>query len=190
MRVKSAIAAAASIGLAGGAAAAQEPSAINPPAAALAEVPAPAPEDVKSIDAIVNALYAVISGPKGQKRDWARFKSLFYPGARMIPSGINPRTKLGRANVITPDQYIESSGPLLENDGFHEMELARRVEAYGTIAHVFSTYEGRIGTREQLRGINSFQLFNDGQRWWVLTIAWSSETPDQPIPRTYLKSPK
>jgi hypothetical protein len=89
--------------------------------------------------------------------------------------------------VITPEQYIKSSGPLLESSGFHEVELARRVESYGTIAHVFSTYDGRVGDGEHVRGINSFQLFYDGNRWWVLTIAWSQESPEQPIPKSYLK---
>src|SRR5215469_14094644 len=47
--------------------------------------PAAKPEDVRSVDAIVGALYDVISGPKGQARDWDRFRSLFLPDARLIP---------------------------------------------------------------------------------------------------------
>lgn len=190
MDLKSAILAAASMGLISGTAMAQGTKPANPLAAALAAVPAPLPEDVKSIDSIVKALYDVISGHPGQKRNWSRFHSLFYPGARMIPSGINPNTKMGGANVITPDEYMKSSGPFLEKEGFHEVELARRVEQYGTIAHVFSTYDGRVGSGEKVRGINSFQLFNDGRRWWVLTIAWSQESPEQPIPQAYLRGPQ
>ena len=52
-------------------------------------LPAPKPADVASVDAIVAALYDVISGDPGIERDWDRFRSLFYPGARMIPTGKN-----------------------------------------------------------------------------------------------------
>jgi hypothetical protein len=38
--------------------------------------------DVESIDAIIAAAYDVISGPAGQKRDWDRERSLFYPGRK------------------------------------------------------------------------------------------------------------
>ena len=60
------------------------------------------------------------SGDAGEKRDWDRFHSLFHPGARLIPSG--PRRTGGghAANVITPAQYVERSGAMLERDGFHE----------------------------------------------------------------------
>jgi hypothetical protein len=56
---------------------------------------------------------------------------------------------------------------------------------------VFSTYESKHKVDDKTpfaRGINSFQLYNDGKRWWVLTIFWESETPENPIPQKYLKS--
>src|SRR5688572_18845337 len=43
---------------------------------AAAPIPAANPADVASIDAIVAALYDVISGPAGKKRDWDRMRSL------------------------------------------------------------------------------------------------------------------
>ena len=30
------------------------------------------------------------------------------------------------------------------------------------------------------------QLYHDGERWWVVTIYWTSERPDLPIPERYL----
>ena len=48
--------------------------------------PVAKPEDVKSPEAILNAVYDVISGGKGQARDWNRMRSLFIPGARLIPT--------------------------------------------------------------------------------------------------------
>lgn len=149
------------------------------------------PADVASMDAIIKSVYDVISGDAGVKRDWNRFRSLFYPGARMIPTGKNQKTGKAGGRVMTPEDYIKSSGPFLEEKGFHEREMARRVEQFGNIAHVFSTYEAKnklSDAKPFMRGINSIQLLNDGKRWWVLTIAWSQETPDAPIPEKYMKT--
>lgn len=144
--------------------------------------------DVASIDAIITALYDVISGPAGQTRDWARFRSLFVPGARLIPTGRGP-DGAAHHRIMTPEEYARNSGPFLERTGFREREIAQRREEFGNIAHVFSTYESHFtdqGQARTARGINSIQLFNDGQRWWVVTIFWDSERPDQPIPQKYL----
>ena len=160
------------------------------PADPLAAVPAARPEDVKSLDAIVGALYDVISGDAGVQRDWNRFRSLFYPGARMIPSGRNTKTGKVGARIASPEAYIQANESFLEGEGFHELELGRHVDSYGTISQVFSAYEARNKKSDEkpfLRGINSIQLLNDGTRWWVLTIAWSPETPDNPLPERFTR---
>jgi hypothetical protein len=73
---------------------------------------------------------------------------------------------------------------------FYESEVSRKVEQFGAIAHVFSTYESRHAPEEKpfSRGINSIQLFNDGKRWWVVTIFWDSERDGLALPEKYLKS--
>lgn len=151
--------------------------------------PTPAnPADVGSEDAILAALYGVISGDKGVSRDWGRMRALFHPGARLIPSGrrdAGPAT----ARVMTVEDYIAASGPVLEGQGFHEVEIARKVERFGHIVHVWSTYEARRSLSDAtpfMRGINSIQLLDDGERFWILSIAWSQETPANPIPAEYL----
>jgi len=149
------------------------------------------PADVASIDAIMKAVYDVISGDAGQKRDWDRFRSLFYKDARLIPTGKNPTTGVTSANALSPEDYIKRASPRMAQEGFFEREKARRVEIYGNIAHVFSTYESFHSLSDKkpfIRGINSFQLFNDGTRWWIITIFWQGETTDLPIPKKYLKS--
>jgi hypothetical protein len=161
----------------------------RPAAAQEKAVPAADPADVASIDAILTALYDVISGPPGQARDWDRFRSLFAPGARLIPVGVPRDGSAARATVLTVDGYIERTAPLFEANGFHEIEVARTTEQFGHIAHVFSTYESRRDPRDAepfARGINSIQLMHDGTRWWIVTIFWDSERPDQPIPARYL----
>ena len=151
------------------------------------------PADVSSIDAIMKAVYEVISGDAGVKRDWDRFRTLFHKDARLIPTGKNPNTGVTGARAFTAEEYITRSAPLMEKDGFFEKETARRADVYGNIAQVFSTYESRHKATDEkpfARGINSFQLLNDGKRWWIITIFWSGETPENPIPKKFLKSKK
>jgi hypothetical protein len=152
-------------------------------------VPAANPTDVASMDSIIAALYDVISGPAG-KRDWDRFRSLFVPGARLIPTGARPTGEVG-ARVLSPDDYAQRASALFDKEGFFEREAARRTEVFGHIAHVFSTYESRHASNDAKpfqRGINSIQLMNDGKRWWVVTIFWQGEDAKNPLPEKYLKN--
>ncbi len=91
--------------------------------------------------------------------------------------------------VFTVDEFIKLIEPRTKTEGFFEREIARRVERFGAVAHVFSTYESRKAESDPVpfvRGINSIQLFFDGKRWWAVTIFWDSERPDQPIPAEFL----
>lgn len=154
-----------------------------------ASVPPANPTDVATMDAIVASLYDVISGPPG-KRNWDRFRSLFVPGARLIPTGRNQGGELA-SRVRTPEEYIERSAPLLEKNGFFEREVSRRVEKFANIAHIFSTYESRHKVDDEkpfARGINSIQLMNDGKRWWIVTVFWQAEDEKNPLPADYLRS--
>lgn len=160
-----------------------------PAAAQAAPTPAIAkPADVVSPDAILAAVYEVISGPAGHARDWDRFRSLYLPGARLIPTGPKKEGSGFFARTYTSDEYVARATPFFEKEGFYEKETARRMERYGNIVQAFSTYESRHDPKEApfARGINSFQLFFDGTRWWVVTVFWQAETPENPIPKEFL----
>jgi hypothetical protein len=164
----------------------------NPPPVAAAQnpiatTPAARPSDVDTAEHLLAALYDVISGPAG-KRDWDRFRSLFYPGARLMPSGKNPEGKLG-VRVLTPEDYISRAQPFFEREGFFERSVANRTEIWDRISHVWSTYESRHAKDDPkpfARGINSIQLFNDGNRWWVLSVFWEAEDSAHALPEQYL----
>ncbi|WP_321472520.1 hypothetical protein [uncultured Paludibaculum sp.] len=138
-----------------------------------------------SLETTVQAVYAVISGPAGT-RDWAKFRSLFTAGARLIP--VRHTAEGNTPRVMTPDDYVQMAGANFEKTAFFETEVSHKVERYGAIAHVFSTYESRRAPGEKpfARGINSFQLVFDGKDWKVMTILWDSERPETPIPDKYL----
>jgi len=157
---------------------------------AVAAMPKANPADVASVDSIIAAVYDVISGPAGKKRDWDRMKSLFIPGARLIPTGARQAGGYG-SRVLTVDEYAERAGGLFEKESFYEREAARKTEEFAQIVHVFSTYESRHAPDDAKpfqRGINSIQLMNDGTRWWIVTIFWQAEDEKHPLPERYLKN--
>lgn len=146
------------------------------------------PNDVSSANEIIKAVYDVISGPAGEKRNWDRMRTLFTNDARMIPTGKKANGEAARRSMSV-EEYITSSGASLEKNGFFEAEIGRRTEQFGNIVHAFSTYESRKTLADEkpyMRGINSFQLWNDGKRWWVINILWESETAENLIPEKYI----
>lgn len=146
------------------------------------------PEDVNSIDALVETLYDVISGPAGE-RNWERFYSLFKPQARM--QALAPSNNGLFMVSMTPEEYKEQNAPFFMNSGFFEEEIGRTVDQFGEIAHIWSAYQ--FSTKEngepEQRGINSIQLVFDQNRWWITNLLWNSERADNPIPAELLEQP-
>jgi hypothetical protein len=148
------------------------------------------PPDVASIDAIITAAYDSISGPAGEKRNWERERSLYYPGARLIPTAKAGENEDLAPQILDVDGFIGRVESFFAEHGFYEKEIARRTEQFGHIAHVWSTYESRHNADDPepfMRGINSIQLFHDGNRWWIVTIYWQQESSVDPISAKYLK---
>jgi hypothetical protein len=145
--------------------------------------------DFDSIESVTRAVYDVISGPAGP-RDWARFRAMFADGGRLI--AIRTTAGVSTPTVMTPGEYSQRAGANFLKNAFFEAEVAHRVETFGSIAHVFSTYESRRAPGEKpfARGINSFQLIRDATGWKVITILWDSEREGNPIPDKYLSTPK
>ncbi len=142
--------------------------------------------DVGTLDSIIAAVYDAISGPVGQPRQWDRFNTLFHPEARLVPTRC-PETGPCTLRVLTPASYRQLADSFLVKEGFREVELSRRTERYGAIAHAFTSYASyrRGESTPFARGINSMQFFWDGSRWWVLSIYWDSERPNNPLPPAF-----
>ena len=152
-----------------------------------AKVPAAKPEDVKSMDAILAAIYDVISGPAGG-RDWNRFRSLFLPQARYTQVSTGPD---GSKVILTwnVDEFVRDAGEIFSKEPFYEKAIVNRPESFGNVTQVFSSYESRHSPTDKPfeRGINSIQLLNDGTRWWVLSILWDTERAGNPLPAKFPK---
>jgi len=133
------------------------------------------PADVSSIDAIIHAMYEVISGPAGQAREWERFRSLYYPGARLVPI-VSLEDHAAQARVLSPEEYIRRVEPIFAKEDFWERETRRECQTFGRMAHVLSFYESLRdpGGPPFESGVNSVQLVNDGSRWWILSVVWNT----------------
>ena len=90
---------------------------------------------------------------------------------------------------MTPQEYIESSGKWLFENGFHEVGIKNTTEIFGNIAHVFSSYESFRNKSDKIpfmRGINSIQMMYDNERWYIINIFWMQESEKNQIPIKYL----
>jgi hypothetical protein len=150
-------------------------------------VPAPKPDDVKSLDAIMHAIYDVISGPAGD-RDWDRFHSLCLPQVRLTAVGQRPDGSPYIAS-FSIDDYIHRAREHFAKEGFYENAIVNQTTGFGNMNQVLSSYESRHAPGEKpfQRGVNSFQLLNDGKRWWIVSILWDAERPDNPLPASLEK---
>jgi len=149
-------------------------------------------KDVTSLDAIISTLYEVISGEKGEARDWGRFRFLFHESGT-LRSVTKTKEGIVDTRAMTPDDYINRAEPYLVGNGFFEREIGRRTETYRHVTHVFSTYDSRNSASDKkpfARGINSIQLMYDNDRWWIISILWNGETESDPLPKKYLRFKK
>ena len=144
------------------------------------------PQDVASPSAVVLASYVAISGPPGQILNLDRFRSLFLPQAQLV--SVNVKDGQGTARTMTLQEFTDMVTARIGKDGHIEHEITQRVDIYGNIANVWSSYESRKTPDDPqvTRGINSIQLVNDGKRWWISGAQWQHETAEAPIPAKYL----
>ena len=148
---------------------------------------APRPGDVATIDGMVNAYYEVVSGPKGQPRDWARDRTLYIADVRFVPVDIDKDGRI-QPRISTHQQFVDASDASLAGQGFFEKEIHRVTERFGPIAHVWSTYESRRTATAPSSSAASTRSSSSGtdKRWWIANAIWTDETKDNPIPKEYL----
>ena len=153
-----------------------------------AQVPGPArADDVTTLDGIMKAYYDVVSGPAGSLPDEARDQTLHHPNAQVT---LLDRKRDGSASVTvtTLAGYYQRSGPGPRRRAFYEREIGRVTQRIGALVHVWSTYESSEvpGGKPFSRGINSIQLYWDGQRFWILGWVFDDERNGGRVPPEFL----
>lgn len=167
-------------------------------AQAPARRPAAVPPDAESVDAVVSALYGSVSHAADARPDFDRLRRVFLYVGMLVP----PKApEAADFTVMDVDQFSErfeknAAARKARGEapaGFFEREVSRRTDCFGNVCQVFSTYESRHASSDPTpfqRGINSIQLLRDGNRWWIASVVWDVERPDNPIPAQYLPAPK
>lgn len=145
-------------------------------------------DNVSTLDGIMKAYYGVVTVKKGEKVSYER-DSLLHIANAHVGAGYTDKQGKQQFSYMTLKEYHKLADPSLSKNGFDEREIARRVEKFGSIYHVWSTYESRNTADGPVteRGINSIELFNDGTRFWILGWFYDGERKDNPIPAEYLK---
>jgi len=161
------------------------------------EAQPPVPPEAATVDAIVAALYDSVSHAPDAMPDFEKMRNIFLPVGMLIPPK-KPSEDI--FTTLDPDQFGERVKKAIadrkqkgEPAGFIEKEIGRRSDCFGNVCQIFSAYEGRYLAADEkpfVRGINSIQLVKDGRRWWIASVAWDVETPNNPIPAAYLPPAK
>jgi hypothetical protein len=144
--------------------------------------------DRTSVSSVVSAMYRTLSFRSGSRPDWSQERQLFEPNARLVRNSDKGRETFDVEGYIRNFEAMIDRGEL---PSFQEKEIASRVDQFGNIAHVFSTYEAKLdeSSPEPLfRGINSIQLLQTGGRWRIVSIIWQRETPTLRLPGTGSRS--
>ena len=126
-------------------------------------------DDVKSISAIIDAYYDVISGSSQDPWQFERDKYIHSENAIITRLDENGDAQSHSLEA----EYIPLA--LSPKEDFYEIELKRKVSHFGNMAQVWSAFEIRTEPTivSNIRGLNSIQLYFAYGRWWI--SSWTTE---------------
>ena len=140
--------------------------------------------DEQAIGAAIDEMYAMISGPTGP-RDWSRHHNCFHPEGRMVRTWIDEQGRPAH-KTMSLEEYARDTAPYFATNDFFEIEIARRIDRFGNVAHVWSAYEARSAPDEaepERRGVNTIQLVKDAEKGWrIIHMCWDNERPGLALP--------
>ena len=133
--------------------------------------------DDEAIGAVIDEMYAMISGPAGP-RDWSRQAHCFLAEARQVRTWVDEQGKPQMLSMSL-DDYRANTTPFFAENPFYEVETERGIDRFGNMAHVWSRYEARTSPGDadvERRGINSIQLFRHPELGWrIIHMIWDNE---------------
>ncbi|HEY9233412.1 MAG TPA: hypothetical protein VIP08_00115 [Phenylobacterium sp.] len=140
--------------------------------------------DPTDIGAVVDAMYAMISGPAGP-RDWALQAEIFHPDARQMRTWLSEDLR-PQIRIMGQADYQADVQSFFDVNAFYEVEIARKIDIFGAMAHVWSAYEAKTSPDDdtpERRGINSIQLFREADgRWRIISMIWDNERQGLTLP--------
>lgn len=125
---------------------------------------------------ITRRLYELVSAPS-EERHWDSIRELYHPRATLVRTGLDEE---GRPFVLamTFDEYVDNVTKQLDSVEFSETEIYQDVTVFGNVARLVSAYEYRFQSSDMIRrgrGVNFFNLVNEGHGWKIMNIVWDNE---------------
>ena len=111
-------------------------------------------------------------------------KALLIPEARMLFASLGA-DGTPSYRLETVDEWIarvKARGHAM----LEEKQLKFRIERYGNIAHLWSSYTLQSDGKQVARGINSIQAIKEAGGWRVTGIMVQAESVTAPLPKEYL----
>jgi len=141
---------------------------------------------VKSIDGIVREVLRLVSGEKGQTRNWEALRNLFLPTATFTVLNNNDSIP-HPVETVGLDDFIKLMHDEYYEQGYLEYEIGKTLNEYNGIANVFQSFYAKDSENKEERGINSYQLVYFEKRWWIVSLLWTGDTNGAKIPKKYLR---
>lgn len=129
------------------------------------------------IQRLIDTFYKIISGEKGEQRDWVYFKSLFFENAQLMSMKFNNQNDCISIPVDV-DSYIIGLNKFLRANDFYEYGLDYDIKVFGDIAHVYSQYEAKTSLQDcqpVKEGINLVQLAKSEGKWKIISMLWQDK---------------
>jgi hypothetical protein len=123
----------------------------------------------------MRSFYQVISFEEGGAPDWSAMDRLFSKHARI--TRITPEA-IDYMDLATFRDMAEELLEVGAYTSFHEREIARRIDRFGSVMHVASAFETRISPDAGdfiARGINSIQVVLEDGSWKILSLCWDDQ---------------
>lgn len=127
-------------------------------------------------EAITRRIYGVISAPPAERR-WEDVRGLYHPRATMVRTGVDDDGK-PFVLAMTFDEYVANVSDKLADVAFSETEVSLQVDVFGNVARLASVYEYTLRAADATqhgRGVNFFNLVNEGHGWKIMNIVWDNE---------------
>lgn len=118
---------------------------------------------------LVERLLECVSSEPGQPKQWISFKALCATDARIAVLLQRP----GKPPVLrsfTVDAFVQTMSK--NNAPFQEKQLKIEIDEFNGMATVWQPYE-LVAGNERRTGVNTYQLYLDGTRWYVHSLLWT-----------------
>jgi len=121
-------------------------------------------------EALIRALYKLVTFPGGTTPDWNAAREMFLDEAVVVL-----RTSRDSSTVFNVEGWIDDfvrfidTSPAKEK-GFSETIVRMHTVAMGDIANVWVLYEAKLTDRAGQQGVDNFSLVRRGGKWLIASV--------------------